>query len=253
MMGSLIKASSRVVVQPQVLVPTIAAVLLALAATPFLDAGNAHQVRTGVATLLACALAATAEDPAGEVTAASPHPPRVRCGVRLLLGLALVLPVAILTLTLIAHQVDGAIRTPGAAVQMLAILAVGPAIGFAVWAWGDMTHPSYAAMTGVLCCCLAMLLLPTSWSVIKVQPWGPPWEAAMVRWCAMLCLGAAIVASTWRDPAVNPKKKRHVPTVAAFRIDSKQVLGEPVRVDSHDLPRPATPPTAEGGQACATG
>jgi len=29
---------------------------------------------------------------------------------------------------------------------------------------------------------------------------GPPWEAALVRWFALVCLGAAIMANAWRDP-----------------------------------------------------
>jgi hypothetical protein len=173
--------------------------LLTLATVPFLSAGNAHQVRTGVATLLACALAGTAEDPAGEVAAASPRPRWLRCGTRLLLGLALALPMAILSLALVEQQV-GVIPTQGAAVQLLAVLMIGPAIGFAVWAWGDMAQPTYAAMAGVLCFSLALLLLPTGWTVIKVQPWGPPWEAALIRWVALVALSAAIVATAWRDP-----------------------------------------------------
>lgn len=246
MTGSLFQASWRVVAQPPVLVPTGAAVLLALATTPFVSVGNAHQVRLGVATLLTCALAATAEDPAGEVAAASPYPRRVRCGVRLLLGLALVLPVAILSLTLIEHQVD-AIRTPGTAVQMLAVVAVGPAIGFAVWAWVDMAQPSYAAMAGVLCFVLSLLLLPTTWSVIKVQPWGPPWEAAMVRWSAMVCLGAAMVASTWRDPAA-PALRRHVrPSLPKWHQPRNRPSTQPApRERRDDLPGRRLPAGTHG-------
>lgn len=92
------------------------------------------------------------------------------------------------------------IPTQGVALQMLALVLVGPAIGFAVWACGDMRQPTYAAMAGVLCVSLAFLLLPTGWAVINVQPWGPPWEAALIRWTALVCLGVATVATAWRDP-----------------------------------------------------
>lgn len=199
MTGSLVRASWGVVTRPPVLVPAGAAALVVFATAPFLDGGNAHLVRIGVATMLACALAATADDPACDVAAASPHPRRVRCGTRLLLGLALVVPVAALSLALTEQQV-GPIRAGDSAVQMLAFLAVGPAIGFAVWAWGDMAQPTYPAMAGVVCFALSLQLLPTTWSVINVQPSGPPSEAAVFRWFALVCLGAAIMASAWRDP-----------------------------------------------------
>jgi hypothetical protein len=188
-------ASWRVVGQPPVLVPAGIAVLLTLAAVLFLDGGHALQVHLGVATLLACALAATAEDPAAGVAAASPRP-------RLLLGVVLVLPIASLSMLVMQSQ-DGARPTDGLAVQTLALLLIGPAVGFAVWAWRDMAQPTYAAIVGVLCVCFALWILPASWSVIDFQPWGPPWEAALIRWSAMVLLGAAVVASAWRDPAIR--------------------------------------------------
>jgi len=199
MSAALLTASWRVVAQPPVLVPVGVAVLLTLATVPYVDSGHADQVRIGVATLLACALAATAEDPASEVTAAAPHPRWVRCGARLLLGFALTLPVAILSLTLVEHQ-DPTMPAGGAAIQTFAVLLTGPALGFGVWAWGDVAQPTYAAMVGVLCVSLSLWLLPTTWSVIQVQPWGPPWDAVLIRWVALGLLGCALVASAWRDP-----------------------------------------------------
>jgi hypothetical protein len=80
MSGSLLKASWRAVVQPPMLVALGVAALLSPTTVPYLNGGNQHQVRVGVAILLACALAATAEDPAPEVAAASPRPRWVRCG-----------------------------------------------------------------------------------------------------------------------------------------------------------------------------
>ena len=199
MSASLMTASWQVVAQPPVLVPLGVALLLTLATVPYLDAGYAEQVRIGVATLLACALAATAEDPATEVTAATPRARWARCGARLGLGFALAAPVVIVTWLLI-DQADAAAATPGLAVQTLALLAIGPAVGFGVWAWSDAARPTYAAMVGVLCSSLALWLLPATWSVIQVQPWGPPWEAAMIRWSALILLTGAVVATAWRDP-----------------------------------------------------
>jgi hypothetical protein len=204
MSGSLLAASWPVVAQPPVLVPVGVAALLTLTTAPYLDSGHADQVRIGVATVLACALAATAEDPASEVTAAAPRPRWVPCVTRLLLGLALVLPVAILSLALTQHQGPG---TPvhGAGVQMLAVLMLGPALGFGVWAWGNAAQPTYAAMVGVVCIALVLWLLPATWSVLQYQPWGPPWEAALIRWSALVLLGCALALSAWRDPADRPR------------------------------------------------
>lgn len=69
MNGSLLRASAKVVFQPPVLAPVGVAVLLMTLTAPVANAGNAHQIRSGVALLLACALAATAEDPAGGIAA----------------------------------------------------------------------------------------------------------------------------------------------------------------------------------------
>jgi hypothetical protein len=55
-------------------------------------------------------------------------------------------------------------------------------------------------MAGVLRASLALWMLPTAWSVIRIQPWGPPWQAALIRWVALGTLAAAVVAGAWRDP-----------------------------------------------------
>ena len=201
MSGLLLRASWRVVVaRPPVLICAGVAGLLAVAAVPLAEAGHADQVRIGVATLLACALAATAEDPATEVTAATPHPRWVRCGSRLLAGLVLALPLAILAVVLAGLQ-DPAMPTRAAGLQMLALLLTGPAIGFGVWAWGNASQPTYAALVGVLCVSLALWLVPATWSVIQFQPWGPPLDAVLIRCAGLVLLACVVVVTAWRDPA----------------------------------------------------
>jgi len=200
--GSLAKASWRVVAQPPLLVTVGTAVLLSLATAPYLNRGNTLPVRVGMAILLACALAATAEDPAPEVTAATPHPRWIRCGTRLLLGVALVLPVAIASLALVEVRVP-ATPTRAGAVQMLALMTTGPAIGFGVWAWGRVSQPTYAALVGVLCLALGLWLMPGTWSVIEFQPWGRELDAFLTRCAALALLGGAVVACSWRDPALR--------------------------------------------------
>lgn len=202
MTTSLLAASWRVVARPPLLIPVGFALLLVLGTWPWLEEGNAHRVRVVVAIVLACGLAATADDPATEVAATSPYPRALRSATRLLVGLALVLPVAALSLVLVEREVSA---TPSldVSVQVLALLVIGPAIGYAVWAWGDSIQATYVATAGVLCCSFALWVLPDTWSVIQAQPWGPPWEAALIRWSALLLLGTAIVASAWRDPVAR--------------------------------------------------
>jgi hypothetical protein len=171
------------------------AALMTVATVLFLGAEHAERMRVGVAAVLACALATTAEDPTAEVAAASPHPRWLRCATRLSIGVALVLPIAVLALTLFDAGATG-----GGALQMLVVLLSGPAIGFGVWAWADLAQPAYAAMTGVLCWSLAIWMLPAPWGFVGVQPWGPPWDAALIRWGALILLGLAVVLGTWRDP-----------------------------------------------------
>jgi hypothetical protein len=175
------------------------AALVTIATAPLVDSGHVDQVRIGVATLLACALAATAEDPASEVTAATPHPRWVRCGSRLLLGLAMALPIAFFTLVMTQAQGD-AMPTRAAGFQMLTVLLTGPAVGFGVWAWGNASQPTYAALVGVLCLSFALWLVPATWSVIQFQPWGPPLDAVLIRCAALAVLACVVVVTAWRDP-----------------------------------------------------
>jgi hypothetical protein len=197
---TLLSASWRAVARPPLLIPVAVAALLALATVPLLDDGYADRVRIGVAMVLACAWAATADDPAHEVAAASPYAPWRRCAARLLIGLVVVVPVGVLVVA-VGELQAGATRSTGAALQVLALLVVGPAIGFGLWAWAGLSEPAYIATVGVLCCMLALWFLPNTWTVVDAQPWGPPWEAVVIRWGALLLLGIAALAWAWRDPA----------------------------------------------------
>lgn len=199
MTNALLTASWRVVARPPLLIPVGFALLLIAATWPWLDDGYAARVRVVVTIVLACGLAASADDPVSEVVAASPYPRALRCAMRLLVGLSLVLPAAALSLLLVEQQVSATPSTE-VIVQVLALLIVGPAIGFGMWAWGDVTQAKYAATAGVLCFSFALWALPATWSVIKVQPWGPPWEGMLIRSGALVLLGLAILTAAWREP-----------------------------------------------------
>jgi hypothetical protein len=199
MSRSLLAGSWQALARPPLLVPVGLAAALPLLAYRVLDDGYATQVLLGVAMILACVLAASADDPAHEVAAASPYPRSVRCAARLMVGLGLATPIAILALLLAEHQA-AEIRFGGTALQAAAFLAVGPAVGFGVWAWTDITQATHVATVAVLCVCLGMWAIPDTWAVVGIQPWGPPWEAVLIRWGALVLFALAVVVAAWRDP-----------------------------------------------------
>jgi hypothetical protein len=205
MTGSLARASAAAVLRSPAPLLAATAGLLVLVSAQYLQGGPEHQVRLGCATLLACALAATAEEPAAEVAAATPRPAWSRGGSRLLLGLVLVVPVAVLSLGTTGAVSEGtSVGVP--AVQMLALVSTGPAVGFGFMAWGR-GQPAYAATVGVVCLSAALWLLPLDWSVTKVRP-GLPADDLLLRCAALALLGHGVVAAAWRDPASARSRHR---------------------------------------------
>ncbi|GAA3525427.1 hypothetical protein GCM10022234_23090 [Aeromicrobium panaciterrae] len=199
MSRTLLTGSWYALARPPLLVPAALAAVLPVMAYRALNDGYATQVVLGVAVILACALAATADDPAHEVAAASPHPRATRCAARLLVGLALALPIAVFALVIADHQAVE-IRLAGTALQMAAFVAVGPAVGFGVWAWSDVNQATHVATVAVLSVCLGLWAIPHTLAVVSIQPWGPPWEAVLIRWGALVLLALATIAAAWRDP-----------------------------------------------------
>jgi hypothetical protein len=58
--------------------------------------------------------------------------------------------------------------------------------------------------------------LPIGWVLVDAQPWGPPWEATMLRWAAVVLLAAAVLALALRDPwDRGPARRAATPTSAA--------------------------------------
>ena len=43
--------------------------------------------------------------------------------------------------------------------------------------------------------------LPREYRVFDPQPWGAPWEAAMLRWAALGMLALVVLGHALRDPA----------------------------------------------------
>jgi hypothetical protein len=200
--GPLLSASWLAVRRAPLIAPSLAAIVLVAATWPWQDSGRATDVLNGLAVLLACAWAGTTDDPAGEIAAASPYPLRVRATARLAVGLAGVIPIYVV------GAVVAQARFAPTPLTALLVEAVGygvaaVAIGSALRAWRDQHAPSYMASIGLLGVALATFVLPRGWQMVGPQPWGPPWTAALLRWTALVLLGAGILCAALRDRAAD--------------------------------------------------
>jgi hypothetical protein len=173
--------------------------VLVLVAAPVLDDGWALQVLRGVGVLLACAWVSATDDPAGEVVAASPYPRPVRTLARI--GAALPPLVAVWTVAAVVVQV----RVPevpvlGLGVEALALGLLGLAVGTALRAWHDLHQPAHAAALGLVLLAFVTTAMPRWYALHQGQTWGPPWEAAQIRWTALALVASGVLALALHDP-----------------------------------------------------
>jgi hypothetical protein len=180
-------------------VPATAALVLTLATLPWQDYYGSR-VLHGVAVLLACALVAATDDPAGEVVAAAPAPRHVRTLTRVLAALAVVVPVGIVAVV-VARLRSPFVPLEVTVLELVGYAALGVALGTALRAWAGLLRPSYAAVVGVLLLALATYALPRGWVVVDPQPWGRPYDAALIRWAGLIVLALGVVGLALRDPA----------------------------------------------------
>lgn len=199
---SLLAASWAVVRRSGFLIPVAAACALVAATTHLFDDGYAAQVLRGVGVLLACAWVSTMDDPMGEVAAGSAYPRSVRSLTRAVVGLAVIVPlwtgVALL----------GEWRTEEVSLLPLALEAAGlglagVAAAAGLRAWGDRHQPSYLAVPGVVALAVGINSLPRGWAMVPFQTWGPPWEAAQLRWAALALLCGGMLVAALRDPMAD--------------------------------------------------
>lgn len=196
---SVLAASWAVVRRPSLFVPVAAAVVLVAATWPVLDDGHALVVLRGVGVLLACAWVVSMDDPMGEVLAASPYPRAVRWGARVLVAGGVLVPVWGMAAVVVEERAS---YLPVLAVGLEAVgLGVaGLVVAAVLRAWRGHLMPSYLAVTGVLVLALVSDAPPRAWRLNQAQFWGAPWEAAHIRWGAVLLLVSAVLALAMRDP-----------------------------------------------------
>lgn len=199
--ATLVRASWLAVRRPMLVVPLAAALLLLAATLPVQDRHPAL-VLHGLAVLLAAACAAGTDDPAGEVVAASPYPLGVRAGLRLGLVAVVAAPVWLVGLRVVQHR-GGDLPAGVLTLEMAGLAAVAVSVGAGLRTWTGRLYPSYLAVVGTVVAALSAYSAPERWQLVDVQPWGPPLEAAMVRWAAVLLLAAGVLWAALRDPLAS--------------------------------------------------
>jgi hypothetical protein len=199
------RASWWVVLRPALLVPTGLAVLLVLGTAWGLDDGFGLRVLRGVGVLLVCALVTTVDDPSAEVAASSPYPRAVRTAVRVLSGAAVVAAAWGACAAFVQWRAPD-VPVRGLGVETLALAALGLAMATGLRAWREQQAPAHAALVGVVGAAFLSGSLPRWYALQQSQTWGPPWEAAQIRWAALLLVGAGIVALALRDPLARSSR-----------------------------------------------
>jgi hypothetical protein len=209
---SLLAASWLAVRRTGLLLPAAAAVVLVAATVHVQEDGHAIQVLRGVGILLACAIVAAMDDPAGEVAAASPYPRQVRFLARVTAAASVVLPVWAVA-AVVAETRFAPTPVWGLSLEAAAMWLCGLAICAGLRAWTGQLAPSYIAVIGVVALAILSNALPRAWTMVQAQIWGPPWEAAQLRWAGLLLVAVGILARALQDPV--PAKKSVVTVWAA--------------------------------------
>jgi hypothetical protein len=207
MNASLIAASWTVVRRSGLLIPVAAAVLLVGATVHLFDDGYAAQVLRGVGVLLACGWASTMDDPMGEVAAGSTYPRSARSLARAVVGLVLIVPLWA-GVAVLAEWRAGELPLFPLALEAAGLGLAGVAAAAGLRAWGDRHQPSYLAVPGIVALAVGINSLPRAWAMVPFQTWGPPWEAAQLRWAALALLCVGLLVAALRDPMADRPDRR---------------------------------------------
>lgn len=195
----LLAASWRAVRPLRMTAVAASALLLVGATAPWQDSGHAVPVMHGIVLLAACAVALCTDDPAAEVLDAAPVPRQLRTLLRLALGAAVAVPVFLVG-AYVAEARFAATPLVILTVEAAATALVAAALGSAIRRRG-VHAPAYPTVLALLVLTFALDQLPAGYLMLDPQPWGPPLEAALVRWSALGLLALAVLALALRDPA----------------------------------------------------
>ena len=214
---SLLASSWWLVRRPGLLVPAAAALVLVLATAPVIDDGWALQVLRGVGVLLACAWVTATDDPVGEVVAASPYPRHVRALARVGASFPPLLAVWV------AAAVVVQVRAPevpvlGLGVEALALGLLGLAVGTGLRAWHDLHRPAHAAALALVLLAFVTSAAPRWYALHQAQTWGPPWEAAQIRWWALALVAGGVLTLALHDPLRRGRSARRARSVALVPV-----------------------------------
>lgn len=185
-----------------------AAVALVVLTLPGLDdVGTATQVLQGVAVVLAATLAVAVDEPGAEVLDATATPFAVRVGRRLVLLCCLAVPLWLLALGVVALR-GADVTARMLSLQAVALLALALAVVSGLRRWRRMTEPSIVAGPVLIAFFIAVGQLPRPLALMPLQPWGPPWEVAHLRWAAVLLAALSVLALGLSDPATASLRRR---------------------------------------------
>ncbi len=213
-------ASWTVVRRAGLLAPVAVVVVLLAGTAHLLDDGYGMQVLRGVGVLLACAWVTTMDDPMGEVAAGSPYPRSVRTVTRAGVGMAIVFSVWVVCAVLVEARAE-TVPVLRLGLAALALGFAGLAMAAVVRFWAGHHQPSYVAVASLVVFVVALDALPRGWEMLPPQSWGPPWEAAQIRWSALLLFGVGVLALALRDPLAGLKTgPAHAPALVPGIVDN---------------------------------
>jgi len=91
-------------------------------------------------------------------------------------------------------------------VEAVALAALGLAVATGLRAWRDQHTPAHLSVVAVTALAFLSSALPRSYALLQGQTWGPPWQAAQLRWLALLLVGVGVVALALRDPLTRRRR-----------------------------------------------
>ena len=198
-MSAVLRQALPVLRAPVVAGPLAAAVLVVAAATRALE-GPGLAVLRGAAVLLAVAVAGAADEPLARLLDASPTPWRTRLVAR---ALPVALAVAVVWSAALAWAaVHGDPPAAALTLELLALCALAAALATAVrrrWGTAEPAVLVGPVLGGLF---LAAGRLPRP-GLLEQQVWGPPWEAAHLRWSGLLLAALVVLALATADPVLR--------------------------------------------------